>query len=135
MERQHLALQLGMERGAGRARQGHTLAHAEHYGILTSRFILRDPVDCTDLAEALEARAWSAGEMDRTGTFGGGPGSAPGERRWAKARWEPDDGACMTDDNAQIYVSPSRDDVLVLSMTVQGANKKWEPRSTSRWLG
>jgi hypothetical protein len=33
--------------------------------------------------------------MERTGTFGGGPGSAPGERRWAKARWEPDDGACM----------------------------------------
>lgn len=63
--------------------------------ILTSRFILREPADCTDLAEALDVRAWSAGEMERTGTLGGGPGSAPGERRWAKARWEPDDGACM----------------------------------------
>ncbi|KAI6777036.1 hypothetical protein HG530_000981 [Fusarium avenaceum] len=79
--------------GSSRARQGHKFAHVEH--ILTSRFILREPVDCTDLAEALDVRACSAGEMERTGTLGGGPGSAPGERRWAKARWEPDDGACM----------------------------------------
>lgn len=89
-----VAIGLGQTWGR-RARQGHNLAHVANY-ILTSRFILREPVDCTDLAEALEARAWSAGEMDRTGTLGGGPGSAPGERRWAKARWEPDDGACIS---------------------------------------
>ncbi|KAI6773432.1 hypothetical protein HG531_000281 [Fusarium graminearum] len=80
-----VAIGLGHRRGASRAQQGHNIAHVANY-ILTSRFILREPADCTDLAEALEARACSAGEMDRTGTLGGGPGSAPGERRWAKAR-------------------------------------------------
>src|SRR5690242_20908226 len=62
-----VAIRLGQTWGS-RARQGHNLAHVADY-ILTSRFILREPADCTDLAEALDARAWSAGEMDRTGTL------------------------------------------------------------------
>ena len=51
-----------------------------------------------DLLEAVEARGWTlparptAGDMDRKGTLGGGPGSAPGERR--KERCE-EPGACM----------------------------------------
>lgn len=51
-----------------------------------------------DLLEAVEARGWTlparptAGDMDRKGTLGGGPGSAPGERR--KDRCE-GPGACM----------------------------------------
>lgn len=42
---------------------------------------------CADLVEAVEERGatWpampTAGEMERTGILGGGPGSAPGDRR------------------------------------------------------
>lgn len=61
--------------------------------LLSALWLLR-----LDRAEAVEVRGCTppgrptAGEMDRTGTFGGGPGSAPGERR--KERCE-GPGACI----------------------------------------
>ena len=48
---------------------------------LTSLFILLEPLDCPDLMDD-DWRFCVPGDIERIGTLGGGPGSAPGERRW-----------------------------------------------------
>jgi hypothetical protein len=53
---------------------------------LTSRAARLELPEAPDLLE-LEGRPWMLGDIERTGTLGGGPGSDPGERRWEKPRW------------------------------------------------
>jgi hypothetical protein len=60
--------------------------------------------------------------MDRTGILGGGPGSAPGERRCAKERWEEEVGCMMWD------VSRVGGRVATRGYLVDGA-------SGSTWIG
>ena len=43
--------------------------------------VLPDGADLVDTTEERGCKP-TPGDIDRTGTLGGGPGSAPGERRW-----------------------------------------------------
>ena len=68
-----------------RARLGSMTKRERTFGRLVLPLVRS--VLCADLVEAVEERGatWpampTAGEMERTGILGGGPGSAPGDRR------------------------------------------------------
>jgi hypothetical protein len=73
---------------------GREMSSAQQHGALTSRFCLREPLVWPD---RVDGRLWGppGGDMERTGMLGGGPGSAAGERRCAKERWEGFEGCIL----------------------------------------